>query len=503
MAIDFRQLDLSRRFSTQPNARFLLTRCIGLCGLLWLYSLQADDSQLSPPIVDGQSPSVTAPAEPTPAEAPPAVPPTQRITIPPTVKDFGATGDGVTDDTAAIQKAVDRGLKPLHFPAGTYRISKTIEIRLDRAGPVSISGDGVARIQMEAAGPALRIIGTHQGTADPQTVTNPIWDRQRSPLIDGIEINGKHGEAGGIELSGTLQATLSRVTIRGVVHAVRLISRNRNVQISECHLYDNRGVGVLMDAVNLHQINIGNSHISYNRQGGVVARDSEIRNLQINGCDIEGNVGDGPLAANVLLDCRRGSVREGAITGCTLQHDHDYNGAANIRMLGASKENTSQVGTFVIGNNVLSDVKTNIHLKYARGVAIQGNTFWEGYDQNILAENCTQLLIGQNLFDRNPDQRDVISKCGIELKECTDCMISGLRMHDVRAKNAALTLESCSWCIINNCMITDSGETLVELQKCDNCRLFGCVFRAPHNSIWTKRVRVTGGHDNIVSDDSR
>ncbi|MFO1006995.1 MAG: right-handed parallel beta-helix repeat-containing protein [Planctomycetaceae bacterium] len=511
MAIDFSQLLPARQPQPGLNARFLITRCVGLCGLLWLYSLQADDSQLSPPILDGKAPAASkapetpaAPAAPAaPKEATPEAPPTQRITIPPTIKDFGATGDGDTDDSAAIQKAVDGGLKPLHFPAGTYRITKTIEIRLDKVGPLSITGDGVARIQMEAAGPALRIVGSHQGTADPQTVTNTTWDRQRSPLIDGIEINGKHGEAGGIELSGTLQATLSRLTIRGVVHAIRLINRNRNVQISECHLYDNRGVGVFMDTVNLHQINIGNNHISYNRQGGIVARDSEIRNLQITGCDIEGNVGDGPLAANVLLDCRRGSVREGAITGCTLQHDHNFNGAANIRMLGASKENTSQVGTFVIGNNVLSDVKTNIHLKFARGIVIQGNSFWEGYDQNILAENCTQLLIGQNLFDRNPDQKDLLSRCTVELKECTDCVISGLRMHDIRGKNAALTLDSCSWCIVNNCMITDSGETLVDLMKCDNCRLNSCVFRAPHNSIWTKRVRVTGGHDNLVSDDSR
>lgn len=38
------------------------------------------------------------------------------------VKDFGAVGDGVTDDTTAIQAAVNSGLSLL-FPAGTYLIS--------------------------------------------------------------------------------------------------------------------------------------------------------------------------------------------------------------------------------------------------------------------------------------------------------------------------------------------------------------------------------------------
>ena len=43
------------------------------------------------------------------------------------VKDFGAVGDGVTDDTAAIQAAVDAGLD-VYFPAGTYNITSTITI---------------------------------------------------------------------------------------------------------------------------------------------------------------------------------------------------------------------------------------------------------------------------------------------------------------------------------------------------------------------------------------
>ena len=454
------------------------------------------DSTAKPPVAaeEGATPTETLVNPP---------PPSQRITTPPTIKDFGALGDGIADDTAAIQRAVDAALQPLHFPAGTYRITKTIEIHLGKTGPLSITGDGLARLKMEAAGPVLRIIGTHHGTADPKSVQASVWDRQRSPLIDGIEISGHHGQAAGIELSNTLQAMLTRLTIRGVTHAIRLSTRNRNVVISDCHLYDNRGVGVLMDSVNLHQINIANSHISYNRQGGIVCKESEIRNLQITGCDIEGNVGEGPLAANVLLDCRRGSVREGAITGCTLQHDRDPNGSANIRLLGASKENPLMVGTFVIGNNVLSDVKVNIHLKHARGVVVQGNTFWEGFEHNLLAENCSQLVIGPNLFDRNPDQKEETSQNRVELNECSDCTLTGLHMHAVRSKETALKLERCGWCNITSCLITDSGETSVELLKCENCRVSGCLFRSTEQTFPTKHVQVTGGNNNAINDDSR
>lgn len=44
------------------------------------------------------------------------------------VKDFGAVGDGVTDDTASIQAALDSGAGTVFFPRGTYLITSSIII---------------------------------------------------------------------------------------------------------------------------------------------------------------------------------------------------------------------------------------------------------------------------------------------------------------------------------------------------------------------------------------
>lgn len=59
------------------------------------------------------------------------------------VKDFGAVGDGVTDDTAAIQAAINSkaGFLAVYFPAGTYKVTSQITIANDRT---TLYGDGAA-----------------------------------------------------------------------------------------------------------------------------------------------------------------------------------------------------------------------------------------------------------------------------------------------------------------------------------------------------------------------
>lgn len=50
------------------------------------------------------------------------------VGAPVNVTDFGAVGNGVANDTAAIQAAINTGAKSIYFPQGTYLISSTLSI---------------------------------------------------------------------------------------------------------------------------------------------------------------------------------------------------------------------------------------------------------------------------------------------------------------------------------------------------------------------------------------
>jgi parallel beta-helix repeat protein len=412
-----------------------------------------------------------------------------------TAIEFGAKGDGKTDDSQALQRLVDSGIGEIRLTRGIYRITKTIVIELDRVGPTSIVADGTARVVMTGPGPAFHFVGTHGGTASPKTVKSNVWEKQRTPMIDGIEIVGAHPQAVGIEATGTMQAIFSRVTVRDALHGIHLTKRNRNVIVSECHLYDNRGIGLFMDHLNLHQVNVSNSHISYNDQGGVVVRDSEIRNLHIGTCDIEGNMSpETEPTANILIDTTNGSVREGAIVGCTIQHSHDAPNSANIRFIGRSREVANKVGHFAISDNALSDVAVNIDLQYARGVTISGNTLWKAFAQNLRVVGSSNIVVGPNLFDRNPDYRPHDSPNGLLFSDCRDCTLTGLHVNNTMTLPAGILLERCRWFNVTGCTILDCDNAGLWLKDCENSRVSDCLIRDTRDGVTDSvSLRITGG----------
>lgn len=345
------------------------------------------------------------------------------------VKDFGAKGDGKTDDTKAIIAAIQGARDGLvEFSKGDYLINKTIEVNLSSTGGIILSGKGGnAVIKMNAEGPAFRFIGTHaHGSSDPITFDPITLRKERMPLVEGLEIRGNHAEADGLEFVNTMQTTLHAVLIRNVRTGLLFTSRNRNILINACHIYQTSGIGIHLNKVNIHQMIISGSHISYCKQGGIRVDESEIRNFQITGNDIEYNCDpNGKTAADIWIDCSKaGSVREGTIASNTIQAIPSP-GGANIRFSG-SPENPNNIGMWSITGNHISNQETIIKIDQARAISITGNTFIRGYDRHIQIDNSQNIVLNGNIFDHNDDYfpKDLIAHGGVSMNRTKNVIVS-------------------------------------------------------------------------------
>lgn len=417
--------------------------------------------------------------------------------------------DSSQDCTSLVQSLVDGGSKLIIFPAGTFIFAETVEIDLRRTGYCEIRGSAATRIIMQGQGPAFSFRGSHFKSADPKGFAPAIWDHERFPVVRNLAIEGGNSNADGIAATGTMQLTVSQIHLRKLRHGIHLKENNRNLIISDCHIYENSGIGILYDNVDLHQSNILGCHISYCDQGGIVSRGGNVRNIHITGCDLESNMSaEQSPTANIFIDCRGSDygTAEVAITGCTIQHNDDGPDSANIRIIGSSNANGEgrirQEGHITITGNVLSDVDHNIWLEACRGVTVTGNTFWMGFEHNLLAEGCSHLVIGPNNFDRNPRYdygNSLDAKNRLVFKNCRDSTLANLHIAHVKSGFAGLSLVDCDRLHVTGLTILDC-ELAMELIRVSRSRISDCLIRDDRQGATTPMIAITESVSNQVDD---
>jgi hypothetical protein len=124
---------------------------------------------------------------------------------PANILDFGAVGDGVVDDTAAIQAAIDSGAGAIYAPSGVYKVTSTININR----PLTFSGDGKANTIFSVS-TGIDVFYVHDGLNTVMSNVNLHSFQVRNTQARGSLIAGA-----GIKLYKTYFSQLSDIKIDG------------------------------------------------------------------------------------------------------------------------------------------------------------------------------------------------------------------------------------------------------------------------------------------------
>jgi len=318
-----------------------------------------------------------------PAAAPPLIAPTATCSAPAdpapsvSVKDpaYGARGDGVSDDTAAIQKAVNAVAGTggtLTCPDGIYLVDAVTSIRVKGGMTLQLAAGAVLRAIPNAADSysILTVAGASNVTIQGGTLQGDYG----TPVTH----TGSTGEWGmGLSINGSSNVSVYGVTARdcwGDGFTVALGSSN--VALCSVSAVHNRRNGLSITYANT--VAVRNS--SFMDTGGTLPEDGldiepnpgETVNLvAVSGCTFSGNAGDGiadgvPLANTGTASIANVSLSGNSITG---------NGARTLDSAPRSGiELSNASGHTVTGNTVTGNTGNGILLRDgATGMTVTGN----------------------------------------------------------------------------------------------------------------------------------
>lgn len=254
------------------------------------------------------------------------------------VRDFGAVGDGHTDDTAAFNRACqadaawsDALCHAVHVPSGRYRLDGTVFVRKGQ----TLFGDGHASyVDARRASASTFVLGRRAGAGrgSPDPGGAPVrlsglhamggspshgfvaTDAQGFSIADlfltavgiGIELAGNEGT---IASDGIVRDIFIDQCLQGI-----LIGRAQNLTIGSVNIYRPRFAVTIGDGA--HDVILSSISIAYAEKVALTLSGS-VANILIADSMVVSNAQHEDFIANVLLRVREGDV---LFNGCTFRN---------------------------------------------------------------------------------------------------------------------------------------------------------------------------------------
>lgn len=296
------------------------------------------------------------------------------------VKDYGATGDGATNDSAAIQAALDSGAREVQLPPGDYLL-----------------GDNILRPSS-----GTRIVGTPGQSVLKKTTTGPYRTKAFFDIEDESDISIE-----GIEFDHIPGFTEHALIVRATALAATKGIALRNCVLKQCHVHIERYVeGVTIEgnrflgnAVALAGVATG-CQIS-KVDGTQIVTDGVVNNVTIRNNYFERTVDE---AVDINWHTQNAVIDGNTCVNC------DYGGANEIIDVGGDVATTSanQCRNITITNNkIVNDIAgaattVAIHIKGRSNDVIVA-------DNVIVRTNDTGSNVGIRIW--NTDDTIVRNNC--------------------------------------------------------------------------------------------
>lgn len=284
------------------------------------------------------------------------------------VKHYGAKGDGVTDDTAAIQAAITATGWPttsgaVYIPTGRYNINAT-GLVLD-AGSVNST-------------PAFALIGNRSQLYSESQSTSPMLD-----ITDAI-ISGTDFTIKGITWAPNCSNSPYRTAIR--------LKRSELIRIIDCRFTSNYSTGIEFDATGSSNYNLIQGCFFDNEARGILFSGDGAYST-ITNCIFGEGLGGNPLN---WIQSSNGANPANSII---VSNNHFYGQSATLPIINIVQGK----GWVITGNRFQLSHQESIWVGGAgssENHVISGNVFSAGERHDIYVNGGERNVISNNVFDR-------------------------------------------------------------------------------------------------------
>jgi hypothetical protein len=298
------------------------------------------------------------------------------------IRDYGATGDGATDDAPYIQRALTAAgpSQTIYFPSGNYRLGSALSVM--NSG-ITLYGDGDTSRLTHGMGPALHIGGAGAAVSNIKVRSLCFYGAPGKFNADG------NGVAHAILVDGARDVTVQEVLFSGPGHAIYQVNQSSGLFVFSCRVagYGRVAFG-LGDGAHVANTTIRQNYPDPSRRGmdyafyvHNAAKNVLISNCQVSGCGGYGfhywaQAQVGPGGPVSLLDCGFEDCAIGALVA------NSPSTAGRIQ------------GLTIRGNRWIGPVRgTCVVIRQGDGVIFENNTIRSGKQPAEMVD-CTGLSIG-------------------------------------------------------------------------------------------------------------